>query len=512
MHSDGFRGGGYNRLNVTPKLFWRITPRDRLRFNVSYNDDQFNLDTGIPLLPGPNNTFSVPPVNINNRYNTPGNFENVKQPIAQAFYEHDLSDNLRLRSSAEYQYISDQYWDAEANAIDTSTIPYQVLRGNSINPNTSSLFFFHHDHVALSQTDLVGSFHLLSKQQSMIGYEYDYHDHKTERSADAENLPIPPINLYNPVETAAAVTSFPASSYDGTHNLQNAMYFQDVAHVHPKLQVLLGGRYDAYKHFDFNYPVVNGVWQYGGPQNIFSQHPFTYRVGLISPLRPFLSLYANWAASFTAQVELSTAGNPLLPETGRQFEGGARMSFFQSRLSLNLAYFHINENNVAETRTDGVIYQANEQSSDGGELELRARASQKLNLFASYGFTQAAFGNFVLPGYFNPSVDVNLSGFVPALVPKVTERAWVNYDLSRGFNVSVGERYVSRRATDIFDLFWMPGFTTFDAAIQYRRGKMEYSVNMINALDSKYYVSAIDDTQVYPGSPINVSATIRYRF
>jgi hypothetical protein len=69
-----------------------------------------------------------------------------------------------------------------------------------------------------------------------------------------------------------------------------------------------------------------------------------------------------------------------------------------------------------------------------------------------------------------------------------------------------------RRATDIFDLFWMPAFTTFDAAIRYRRGKMEYSVNVMNALDNKYFVSAVDDTQVYPGSPINVSATIRYRF
>jgi hypothetical protein len=25
--------------------------RDRLRFNVDWNDDHFNLDTGIPLLP-----------------------------------------------------------------------------------------------------------------------------------------------------------------------------------------------------------------------------------------------------------------------------------------------------------------------------------------------------------------------------------------------------------------------------------------------------------------------------
>jgi len=521
MHSDGFRQAGYNRFNLTPKLFWRITPRDRLRFNLSWNDDHFDMDAGIPLLPlaDPLITttpygFIVPPgININSRYNTPGNFERLNQPIVQVFYEHDFSDNLRLRSSAEYQHIADQYWDAEANAIDVSSLPYQVLRGNSVNPATYSLYFFHHDQVALSQTDLVGTFHLFWKHQFMIGYEYDYHYHKTARSTEAENLPIPPIALYNPVETATAVTSFPASSFDGTHNTQNAIYFQDFVQLHPKLQLLVGGRYDAYRHYDFNYPVVNGVWQYGGPQNIFPQNPFTYRVGVISPILPYLALYANVATSFTAQVELSLAGNVLRPETGRQVEVGTRMNFLENRLSLNAAYFHINEYNIAESRADGTIDQANGMTSYGGEFSTRARIRQKLNAYASYGYTQATFGTFVLPGYFNPNVDVDLAGYVPPLVPKHTERVWVNYDLPKGFNLSVGERYISKRATDIYDLFWMPGFTIFDAQVLYRSRKVDYALNLFNFANNRhYYVSSIDDTQVYPGPPINVTATIRYRF
>jgi iron complex outermembrane recepter protein len=76
----------------------------------------------------------------------------------------------------------------------------------------------------------------------------------------------------------------------------------------------------------------------------------------------------------------------------------------------------------------------------------------------------------------------------------------------------VGDRYVSSRATDLYDLFWMPGYITFDAALHYRWKKWEYELNVFNLLDRRYWVSAIDDTQVYPGPPINVSATIRYRF
>jgi outer membrane receptor protein involved in Fe transport len=188
----------------------------------------------------------------------------LNSPIGQAFYEHDFSDNLTPGSSAQFRYGTDEYWEDEGNAIDITSLPYQVLRGTSINPNTFTLFFFHHNYVGFSQTDIKGSFQFFGKHQYMLGYEFDDYHHKTERSTAAENLPIPSISLYNPVETAVAVTSFPASSYDGVDNIQNAVYFQDFWNIHPKLQVLLGGRYDAYRHYDFNYPVVNGVWQYGG--------------------------------------------------------------------------------------------------------------------------------------------------------------------------------------------------------------------------------------------------------
>jgi hypothetical protein len=42
---------------------------------------------------------------------------------------------------------------------------------------------------------------------------------------------------------------------------------------------------------------------------------------------------------------------------------------------------------------------------------------------------------------------------------------------------------------------------------------MEYSLNITNFLDkTHYFISAIDDAQIYPGPPIDVAGTIRYRF
>jgi iron complex outermembrane recepter protein len=146
-------------------------------------------------------------------------------------------------------------------------------------------------------------------------------------------------------------------------------------------------------------------------------------------------------------------------------------------------------------------------------VELRARVTQKLNLYASYGYTNVTFGNFVVPSYFSGyTVDQNYQGYVPLLIAKQTERVWVTYALPKGFLLMLGDRYVSRRATDMYDLFWMPGYVTFDAALQYRWKNWEYDLNVVNWLDRRHCVSAIDDTQVYPGAPINAAVTIRYRF
>ena len=46
----------------------------------------------------------------------------------------------------------------------------------------------------------------------------------------------------------------------------------------------------------------------------------------------------------------------------------------------------------------------------------------------------------------------------------------------------------------------------------YTRGPVEYAFNINNVTDAEYYASTLYDTQVYPGEPINVMGTVRFRF
>ncbi len=513
MHSEGFRQAGFDQFNVTPSLYWRISPSDQLNVHITYNQDRYDLDAGIPLLPDastanfPLQYTTIPDVPLDRRYNIPGTFQKSTDPILQATYQHGFSEMVRFRQSFQYQYRGDEYWHSEGLTVFDSD-PTTVVR--------EVLYFNHFDNALLTQSDLLADFDALFRHQVLVGYEYDRLSHRTRRSSVDFNSE-PTIDLFNPVETATTTTVFPARRYDTALTDTNAIYFQDFMRVHPKVQFLVSGRYDAY----------NRTSQRGLATPIdFNQNPFTYRVAANVQVVPQFSLYTSYGTAFTAQTGRDGNANPLLqisngqdvePETGWQYEAGARLNFQQNRVTLDASGYHIVRENVIVDRGSGSFDQGGGQTSNGFEAEIRARVNRRLSIFANYGFTQSAFDNFTAND-FDINFDefpVNISGNVPAHVPKHTARVFGTYELPKGFGVSLGARHVSRRAADAFNYFFMDGYTIWDAGLYYRRSHAEFSVDFKNIGDREnYFVSSIiwNGSQLYPGPPFSASATIRFRF
>ena len=504
MHSEGFRKAGFEQFNATPSLYWRISPSDQLNVHITYNQDRYDLDAGIPLLTTaanadfPLRATIIPSVPLETRYNIPGTFQKSTDPVLQTTYEHSFSEMVRFRQAFQYQYRSDEYWQSEGLTV-YFTDPTNVVR--------EDLYFNHFDNSYLTQSDLLADFDALFRHQFLAGYEYDRLSHRTRRSfADFNSEPV--IDLFNPVETAAPTTLFPARRYDVSRNQSSAVYFQDYMRVHPKVQFLVSGRYDAYDRRT----------QRGTAAPIeFDQNPFTYRVAANAQVLPQFSLYTSYGTSFTAQTGLSANGDPLDPETGWQYEAGARLNFLQNRVTLEASAYRIVRKNVVVFRGSNSFDQGGRQTSSGFESEIRARASRRLSIFANYGFTQARFDDFVASD-FDINFDeyfIDITGRVPAHVPRHTARVWGTYEFPRGFGASAGARYVAKRAADQFNYFFMDGYTIWDAGLYYRRSQMEYSVNAKNIGNRKnYFVSSIiwNGSQLYPGPPVDVSATIRFRF
>jgi outer membrane receptor protein involved in Fe transport len=55
------------------------------------------------------------------------------------------------------------------------------------------------------------------------------------------------------------------------------------------------------------------------------------------------------------------------------------------------------------------------------------------------------------------------------------------------------------------------GYGVLNLAARYRRGRLEYQLNINNITDTEYFVPHQDYLHVYPGNPVNVLATVRVR-
>jgi outer membrane receptor for ferric coprogen and ferric-rhodotorulic acid len=60
----------------------------------------------------------------------------------------------------------------------------------------------------------------------------------------------------------------------------------------------------------------------------------------------------------------------------------------------------------------------------------------------------------------------------------------------------------------------LPGFTRTDLAVYYKRGRVDYAINVSNMLDRSYIAGAIpaDATRLKAGDPRKVSFSVKYDY
>ena len=195
----------------------------------------------------------------------------------------------------------------------------------------------------------------------------------------------------------------------------------------------------------------------------------------------------------------------LEPETGSQFEVGQRLHLKRDSVQLQASAYRILRQNVAFGRPGNLYVQAGEVGSSGLEAELDAAVSSRWHVNAGYGFTNAEFRDY------EESPGANLRGNRPVFAPRHTFNAWTGYDWSNGLGVNVGARYFGRTFADNGNTFEVDGYGVLNLAVRYRRGRIEYQLNVNNVTDTTYFVAHQDYLQVYPGNPANVLGTIRVR-
>jgi iron complex outermembrane receptor protein len=163
-----------------------------------------------------------------------------------------------------------------------------------------------------------------------------------------------PLDLLAPDYTSALIID-PSSAYGGEGKSEQAgVYLQDHLDLGERVSVTLGGRWDR------------------ATNDAVRDEKFSPRVGGTLEVVPGAALYASWSKSFTPQAGyMTSAGDALPPETGRNIELGLKVAARDGRLSGMASIFELTRQNVATSDPANPFYYlvSGEQRSRGVELE-----------------------------------------------------------------------------------------------------------------------------------------------
>lgn len=490
--ADGYRHDDVSRFTVAPTVTWRVNPSTAVTASYTANRNRFGGDAGLPLVDADfgvsiaDNVLAVP---LDRNYRTPQDRATSIDQHLQFTVEHQLTAAWSFANTTAYRHFDDEYFLSEGLTFEP---PDTILR--------DYLYFKHHRRPLSNTAELTGRLTKGRPQQIVFGWEGErYHNYTTLPAEDFFSAA--PINAFAPVETQGPSDLTPASVNVFTNNT-SAFYAQDHVTLAPQLKLLVGGRYDIYRRESHSDTIDNDV-QTAGPTVRRRANAFTSRVGLVYQPAPRVDVYGSVATAFKPLNDAQPDGSSLEPETGSQVEVGQRLRLGRDRLEIDASAYRILRQNVAFRRPGNIFVQAGEVQSRGFEINARTAPTAPWQAQVGYGFTDASFLDY------QPSADINLRGNTPVFAPRHTFTLWGGHQWSNGIGVNVGARYLGRTFADDENRFAIDGYGLLNLAVRYRRGELEYALNVNNVTNTRYFVAHQDYLQVYPGDPVNVLATVR---
>jgi len=485
-HSDGWRGAGADRVNVSPSLTWLMSERARVTIYQAFNRDRFAGDGGVPI-----SLINAPGFDLSRRFSTPYDFALVEDSQTQVLFNANLSNRWEFRDGFLLRRTSDEYFVTEF-----------VFHEPALNQVGRNALYFHHTRrPVLNQADVVGRFDFLNMHHTVLaGHEYQDFYTRTDTTPDGGDIPLTPISLANFQETNPPITTFDIVRETYQANRIHAFFWQDQIDVTSKLKINVGGRFDNYyrqRHriFTADPNTITGV-------QTRDQNAYTYRAGIVYSPWSTHQFYFNSSSAFTPVTTIPPNGAELNPQTGRSFEVGHRWQGLSGRLQTSLAFYHLEQNNLTFRETLTSVIQAGQQRSRGVDLDINANLGWGTRLIANYGYSQPVFTEFD-----------DLTGFQPRFVQKHAANVWLTKSWNSGFVASIGNRYLGPMFTNNENTIRLGGWNTFGGAVGYRHGLWEFHLNAENLFNrARYFTGSDFEDQIYPGPPINVFATIRFRF
>ena len=246
-----------------------------------------------------------------------------------------------------------------------------------------------------------------------------------------------------------------------------------------------------------------------------SYHPTTGRIGVTWDASPGMTFYAQYATAAdppSGIIATASAGalrNNTRLTTGRQFEAGAKFSFWNGQGAATLAAYHITRKNLAtqdpNNRRRSLLI--GQQSSRGLEAAISLRPTPRWLLEGSIGHSRAKYDSFYING-------VSMAGKRPNNSPDTIANLWTSYHITPALKASAGLRHVSKIYADAANTLHWPAYTLLDLGLSWQmRPGATLDFRVRNATDKVYATEmGSGKNMAYLGAPRAFDLTLHLSF
>ncbi|GIU52571.1 TonB-dependent siderophore receptor [Shewanella sp. KT0246] len=287
---------------------------------------------------------------------------------------------------------------------------------------------------------------------------------------------------------------------------QQAAYFTGRFNLFEDMHLIAGGRYNTWEASGEAYSVDQET----------DASEFIPYLGMVYRFRPEVIAYASYTETFLAQKELDINDQMLDPVTGESKEIGIKSELFDGNLIASLAYFDVEQTNLATLDESTILLPPDQHRYVGADginskgFEIEFAGELYTGLQASIGYTDFEIkGDDVVADY-TPEKLLKLAATyefqnIEGLFFGVNMR-WQD-DTSRkqgivadGFDNAGQEIITEQEAYAIVDLMAKYQFTD----------DIQLTVNANNITDEKY-ITSLYWAQGFYGAPANYSATLTWK-
>lgn len=450
----------HRRYALNPTLLLNNNDGTRLTIQGSFSSRSFQNYTGLPGAGTVDRSlFTIPPTLFPDRPDLGRSWTTYNGVTARL--DHEFNTVWSMNATTR---VSEMRLDQFGHFLGTDT------------PLFGSTFPFLSFHLPVDTREIASNANLVAKfavgpTRNTVLFGAD-----SDRVADKIRDDVGFAGLVDFANPAFPVYTPPTASAFNSNNLyvNSGLTAQWQSDIYERLHLLAGVRLaNVYIH---------GTDTVAGSDFVTNAWKALPRLGAVVDLVKGVAAFADYSQGCRGVPFFNAVGAPK-PEEAEQTEAGLKLAL-PSGFAGTFAWFTNTRRNVMNVLPGSLFLatQVGEQRAQGFDADLTWQPFAGLSILASYAHVTAIVTQDQL---FAP-------GTVLERVPRDSGRFWVNYKFPDGSlqNIAIGAGLyaASAQAVALDNLYFTPGYVTFDGKIAYETDRWSIGVTGKNLADRRYFV------------------------